>query len=196
MMPLMTTKTLNKKTTHPIPAGWVYTGDMFQLPPVMGEPVYHPYAIKNNIKVKDKEINGEYIWQEALEHALLLDENFRQDDHKFLDICRAIRTGQGDKEHVDALNERIISSTNMPPPDALYIYPNNDQVSAANVIMTHRHAQANNLPVIRLLAKIHHTEFNQAKRAAAGLPSTLIRTASSAGSQQPNRPQPARGLAS
>jgi hypothetical protein len=147
---------------------------MFQLPPVKGEPVYHPYIIKDNITPKDNEVNGEYIWHEALEHVLLLNQNFRQDDPKYLELCRAIRTGQGDQEHVNALNERMISSTNMPPPDALYIYPNNDQVHAANVIMTHRNAQENDLPVIRLLAKIHHTEKIQASRAAAGLPSTTL----------------------
>ena len=172
----MMTKMLNKNKTHTMPAGWVYTGDMFQLPPVKGEPVYQPYVIKDNIKGKDKEVNGEYIWHEALQHSILLDKNYRQDDPKFLGICRAIRTGKGDQQHVNDLNDRMISPTNMPPPDALYIYPTNDQVHAANVIMTHRHAQVNNLPVIRILAKIHHTQKRKDRRAAAGIPSTTLIT--------------------
>ena len=48
----------------------------------------------------------------------------------------------------------------MPPTDALYIYPYNKQVLAMNIIMVHRHAQINNLPIFRLLAHVSISKTN------------------------------------
>ena len=131
--------------------GMAYIGDLFQLPPVKGGPVYKHNP---NSNVSDKDINGEEIWFTALNSVILLDKNFRQQDKTFLEICRAIRFGRVTQHHLDAMNERIITKDNMPPPDALYIYPFNKQVLAVNIIMTHRYAQENKIPVIRLLADV------------------------------------------
>jgi hypothetical protein len=155
-------------------------GDMFQLPPVKPPiPVYHRYANRENTTQSAKDTNGEHIWHEALKKVILLNKNFRQEDPEFLKICRAVREGKAGEQHVTALNKRIITKDNTPPPDALYIYPTNDQVHAANVIMTHRHAQANNLPVIRLLAKIHPCVVNPTTTQPRGQrrppPTALIR---------------------
>lgn len=132
-----------------------YLGDLFQLPPVDGQPVYQRNIAQQGVHVSTRASNGEAIWHDALHSVILLDKNFRQDDLQFLQICRAVRWGKVTPKELDALNTRVITDENMPPTDALIIFPENKQVLGVNTIMVHRHAQANQLPVIRLLAHVY-----------------------------------------
>jgi hypothetical protein len=137
-----------------------YIGDLFQLPPVKGEPVYQRNRVQPGVPLKHCDISGEEIWFNAMNSVILLDRNFRQQDAAFLNVCRAVRSGHVTRDHLDTLNERAISPSNMPPTNALYIYPYNKQVLAMNIIMVHHHAQKNNLPVIRLLAQVSTSKTN------------------------------------
>lgn len=156
--------------------GWAYFGDLSQLPPVKPPiPVYHHYVNRESVHIVSKDTNGEHIWHEALNRVIILDKNFRQQDPAFLKICQAVRKGEVNQNHMNVLNSRLINKDNMPPADALYIYATNDQVTAANIIMTHRHAQANGLPVIRLLANIHPVKKKGVRATYAHQTATLIR---------------------
>ena len=126
-----------------------------------GEPVYQRNRIRQGAPVKHCDSNGEEIWFSAMNSVILLHRNFRQQDPVFLDICRAVRFGQVTRQQLATLNERVISPNNMPPTDALYIYPFNKQVLAINIIMVHQHAQKNNLPVFRLLAHVSISKTNR-----------------------------------
>ena len=154
------TQTLQKLLNGPLQVlGGVhvgYLGDLFQLPPVKGEPVYQRNINKQGVQISSTASNGEAIWHDALHTVILLDKNFRQEDDNLLELCRAVRLGNVTTHQLAELNNRVITEANVPPIDSLFIFPENRQVLGVNTIMVHRYAQHENIPVIRLLAYVYN----------------------------------------
>ena len=161
------TQTLQKLLNRPtqllggVPVG--YLGDLFQLPPVKGEPVYQRNNNQQGVPITSTASNGEAIWHDALHTVILLDKNFRQEDDDLLELCRAVRLGEVTTHQLADLNKRVITEHNIPPIDSLFIFPENREVLGVNTIMVHRYAQHKQIPVIRLLAYVYNQSRERGK---------------------------------
>jgi hypothetical protein len=99
----------------------VFTGDFFQLPPVV-----------KNLQSEGGE-NGVYAftsdaWKEAKPVVCYLQEQFRQDDGALLSILEAIRKGEVDDEHYEHLKSRTGKEGKV----SIKLYTHNENVDEVN----------------------------------------------------------------
>ena len=99
----------------------VFTGDFFQLPPV----------VKNTDTHNTQEVFGftSPAWREAKPVVCYLTEQWRQDDDKLSSILNAIRTGEVEEEHFEYLES---VSKKKHTGDHIKLYTHNENVDQIN----------------------------------------------------------------
>lgn len=99
----------------------IFSGDFFQLPPVVRNENYIPggkvYAFSS------------LAWQETKPVICYLTEQHRQDDNQLLSLLRAIRSGEVEEEHYETLKE---SSAKKSKEEILRLYTHNENVDTIN----------------------------------------------------------------
>lgn len=96
----------------------IICGDFFQLPPV-------------NREQKAQFAFDSFVWQNSGIKVCYLEEQFRQDDLKFLNILNKIRDNKAGREELDLLKTRLYKPVNCPiKPTKLYTH--NVNVEAIN----------------------------------------------------------------
>jgi ATP-dependent exoDNAse (exonuclease V) alpha subunit len=99
----------------------VFTGDFFQLPPVVkysqeDEQSTNVYAFTS------------HAWKEAKPVCCYLEEQYRQDDGRLLSILEAIRKGDIEDEHYELLQSRLDIQSR----SSIKLYTHNENVDAIN----------------------------------------------------------------
>ncbi len=99
----------------------VFTGDFFQLPPV----------VRNNDTYESEGVFAfaSRAWREAKPVVCYLTEQFRQDDDKLSSILQAIRDGEIEEEHYEYLKSTSDSSHKE---DHIKLYTHNENVDLIN----------------------------------------------------------------
>ncbi len=99
----------------------VFTGDFFQLPPV----------VRGNNEYESQEVFAftSRAWKDAKPVVCYLTEQFRQDDDKLSAILDAIRKGEVEEEHFEALQK---TSTKKHKEDHIKLYTHNENVDQIN----------------------------------------------------------------
>lgn len=99
----------------------VFTGDFFQLPPV----------VRNTDEYENKEVFAftSRAWKEAKPVICYLTEQHRQEDDKLFSILQAIRNGEVEEEHFEYLKE---SHENTHVDDHIRLYTHNENVDEIN----------------------------------------------------------------
>lgn len=108
---LKTGKSINTK-----PFGGVNVilfGDFYQLPPVMGEPLYKEPVLTTAKDARQKDSQAKAVVGHNLfsffDKAIILDEQLRQgDDGKFAKIVQHVRYGEGDEMDFDDIQDRLL----------------------------------------------------------------------------------------
>ena len=124
------------KEREDLPFGGVHVlavGDLFQLLPVKGRPVWQMQTVDSNSNIQGYPL-GLNIWEDNIK-MYELNEIMRQRDEKewaqFLNRLRESPLRESDREYI---NERIIASDHAIIPDANYITLTNDKCDIINNI--------------------------------------------------------------
>ncbi len=102
-------------------------GDLYQLPPVIGEPELHKYF---------EDVYGGFyffnadVWKEVKLDIYQLTHIFRQDDQIFKDILNAFRSGKVQQDLLDTLNLR--SKAQIPEQEIVNLVTTNQLVNEIN----------------------------------------------------------------
>ena len=148
---LTTAKCANKD----LPFGGVdmiFFGDFIQFRPVKDTPLYSGWNMKNKTRSKPKkaskkdqsEINkdiGAHLWTQV-NFIILLDEQMRVQDKKYLEMLNRLREGECNDRDVEMLNGRVVGNTvNLTSiEDNPIIAPGNDVVTAVNDLFVAHHS--------------------------------------------------------
>lgn len=99
----------------------VFTGDFFQLPPV----------VKNNDTYENKDVFAftSRAWKESKPVVCYLTDQYRQDDDTLTNILNAIRSGEVEEEHFLALQETFSKKHTE---DHIKLYTHNENVDEIN----------------------------------------------------------------
>lgn len=108
-------------------------GDMFQLPPVVGESTRHLYE---EVYGSPKFYNAKCL-QESTYYAVELNRTYRQSDQHFVDLLTKLREGVDIEQTVAQLNEGCRITRN-PPKGAVYLSPRNKEVNHLNQMLIDR----------------------------------------------------------
>ncbi len=100
----------------------VFTGDFFQLPPV----------VRHGDEYENKEVFAftSTAWKEAKPVVCYLTEQFRQDDDKLTSILNAIRLGEVEEDHYQMLQETY---DKVHTEDHIKLYTHNENVDQINM---------------------------------------------------------------
>lgn len=100
----------------------VFTGDFFQLPPV----------VRHGDEYENKEVFAftSTAWKEAKPVVCYLTEQFRQDDDKLTSILNAIRLGEVEEDHYQMLQETYDKAHTE---DHIKLYTHNENVDQINM---------------------------------------------------------------
>jgi hypothetical protein len=86
-----------------------FAGDFMQLPPVLASALYTKLDQKGSATPSEDEIAGATIWQEKVQHAIVLQQNQRAlADPAFAALLSNIRNGKPTQRDVDVLNTRLM----------------------------------------------------------------------------------------
>jgi ATP-dependent exoDNAse (exonuclease V) alpha subunit len=98
----------------------IFSGDFFQLPPVV-----------RGLHQDDEAIFAydAIAWKEAKPVVCYLDEQYRQNDSRLSTILQAIREGSVEEDHYDSLLSRKVEGSSL---DILKLYTHNENVDAIN----------------------------------------------------------------
>ncbi len=87
----------------------VFCGDFFQLPPVSkGQAPRFAY--------------DSFVWRKSAIRVCYLEEQFRQDDRRLINILNSIRTNQAGPREIELLNSRLRKSVGKVKPTKLYTH--------------------------------------------------------------------------
>ena len=100
----------------------IFTGDFFQLPPV----------VRHGDEYENKEVFAftSTAWKEAKPVVCYLTEQFRQDDDKLTSILNAIRSGEVEEDHYEMLKEAHVKAHTE---DHIKLYTHNENVDEINM---------------------------------------------------------------
>lgn len=99
----------------------IFTGDFFQLPPV----------VRNDNEYENADIFAftSRAWKESKPVVCYLTEQFRQEDDKLSGILNAIRSGEVEEDHYNTLSE---TNKKLHVKDHIKLYTHNENVDAIN----------------------------------------------------------------
>ena len=105
----------------------IFTGDFFQLPPV----------VRHGDEYENKEVFAftSKAWKEAKPVVCYLTEQFRQDDDKLTSILNAIRSGEVEEDHYEMLRD---AHEKAHTDDHIKLYTHNENVDEINMKEFHK----------------------------------------------------------
>jgi len=142
----------------------ILTGDFFQLPPISRNLTRIPFAYESE------------TWLRLDPAICYLTEQYRQKDHKFLEVLAAMRSNRCDDSHRNLIRTRIFPPENMPE-DVPRLFPHNanvDQINSRRLaklpgqLFSFRMEAAGPKPLVEFLRKsCLSPEFLELKKGAA-----------------------------
>ena len=89
----------------------LFSGDLFQLPPVKSNYIFEPSKILSHRKRKQYELSGFEQWH-AIQQVIILDENMRQKhDATYAEILSRFRQGISTQRDMEVLNSRYFENS-------------------------------------------------------------------------------------
>lgn len=93
----------------------VFTGDLYQFPPVRGTPVYA--SVRDRSQIDDRNICkrlGRMIWNSLTDAVCLMEQKCMEGDPEYAAAVQRLRLCQCTQEDVEMFNERLIKSSEEP----------------------------------------------------------------------------------
>ena len=153
--------TLQRKRNSNKPFGGlsvVFSGDMHQLKPVQGTPLFDTSSQADNAGPTAQA--GFDAWR-SLSHVVMLQTNYRAaKDPVFMALLRRLRNHTVTYDDLDTLRACRVSDTHMPPVDAAAAWYANKDVNATNSATVMYAAALSNKRVFRLSASVRPSKHD------------------------------------